>query len=60
MELVNNIGKKIILVNDCSTAGPGDTIRAYTARYPEMVLRLFVHTVNQSKGATGFGPFSVF
>ena len=51
LELVNNIGKEIILVNDCSTDGSGDTIRAYTARYPEMGLRLLEHVVNQGKGA---------
>ena len=51
LELVNNIGKEIILVNDCSTDGSGDAIRAYTARYPEMGLRLLEHAVNQGKGA---------
>ena len=60
LELVNSIGKKIILVNDCSTAGSGDTIWHYTARYPEMGLHLLEHAVNQGKGATGFGPFSAF
>ena len=40
LELVNNIGKKIILVNDYLTAGSGDTIWAHTARYPEMDLHL--------------------
>jgi len=51
LELVNNIGKEIILVNDCSTDGSGDTIRAYTARYPEMGLHLLMHAVNQGKDA---------
>ena len=51
LELVNNIGKEIILVNDCSTDGSGDAIRAYAARYPEMGLLLLEHTVNQGKGA---------
>ena len=51
LELVNNIGKEIILVNDCSTDGSGDTIRAYAARYPELQLRLLEHAVNQGKGA---------
>ena len=51
LELVNNIGKEIILVNDCSTNGSGDIIRAYTARYPEMGIRLLEHALNQGKGA---------
>lgn len=51
LELVNNIGKEIILVNDCSTDGSADAIRAYAARHPEMGLRLLEHTVNQGKGA---------
>ena len=51
LELVNNIGKKIILVNDCSTDGSADTIRAYAARYPETSLCLLEHAVNQGKGA---------
>ena len=51
LKLVNNIGKEIILVNDCSTDGSADTIRAYAARYPELRLRLLEHAVNQGKGA---------
>ena len=51
LELVNGIGKEIILVNDCSTDASADTIRAYAARYPEMGLRLLEHAVNQGKGA---------
>ncbi|MBF9235843.1 glycosyltransferase family 2 protein [Hymenobacter sp. BT683] len=51
LKLLNNIGKEIILVNDCSTDGSGDAIRAYAVRYPEMGLRLLEHAVNQGKGA---------
>ena len=51
LKLTNGIGKEIILVNDCSTDGSGDTIRAYAARYPELRLRLLEHPVNQGKGA---------
>ena len=51
VELVSGIGKEIILVNDCSTDGSADTIRAYATRYPELGLRLLEHAVNRGKGA---------
>lgn len=51
LELVNNIKKEIILVNDCSTDASADTIRAYAARHPSLGLRLLEHPVNQGKGA---------
>lgn len=51
LQLVNGIQKEIILVNDCSTDNSAETIEAYSARYPEMGLRLLQHSVNQGKGA---------
>ena len=51
LKLMNGIGKEIILVNDCSTDGSGDTIRAYAAQHPQLGLRLLEHAVNQGKGA---------
>ena len=51
VKLVNGIGKEIILVNDCSTDGSADTIRAYATRHPELGLRLLEHAVNRGKGA---------
>jgi len=51
LELLHNIRKGIILVNDCSTDASADTIRAYAARYPALGLRLLEHAVNQGKGA---------
>ena len=51
LELLNNISKEIILVNDCSTDASADAIRAYAARHPEMGLRLLEHPVNKGKGA---------
>ena len=51
LRLVNNIGKEIILVNDCSTDNSGAVIMAYAARYPDLNLRLLQHSVNQGKGA---------
>ena len=51
LRLVNDIGKEIILVNDCSTDESAAVIRAYAQRYPQLSLRLLEHTVNQGKGA---------
>lgn len=51
LRLINNIGKEIILVNDCSTDNSAEVMQAYATRYPEMRLRLLHHAVNQGKGA---------
>jgi glycosyltransferase involved in cell wall biosynthesis len=51
VQLLNGIGKEIILVNDCSTDNSAEVITAYTAQHPAMGLRLFQHSVNQGKGA---------
>jgi glycosyltransferase involved in cell wall biosynthesis len=51
LELIHNIGKEIILVNDCSTDNSAAVIAAYAARYPELGLRLLHHATNQGKGA---------
>ncbi|MGI4886303.1 MAG: glycosyltransferase family 2 protein [Janthinobacterium lividum] len=51
LQLVNGIGKEIILVDDCSTDNSAATIQAYAARYPDLGLRLLAHPVNQGKGA---------
>jgi len=51
LELVNGIGKEIILVNDCSSDNSAEVIQAYMARHPQLQLRLLQHAVNQGKGA---------
>jgi glycosyltransferase involved in cell wall biosynthesis len=51
VQLLNGIGKEIILVNDCSTDNSAEVITAYAAQHPAMGLRLFQHSVNQGKGA---------
>ena len=51
LELVQGIGKEIILVNDCSSDNSAEVIQAYMARHPELNLRLLQHAVNQGKGA---------
>ncbi|GAB3239449.1 glycosyltransferase family 2 protein [Hymenobacter seoulensis] len=51
LELINNIQKEIILVDDCSSDNSVAAMEAYAARYPELGLRLLRHAVNQGKGA---------
>ena len=51
LELVNDISKEIILVNDCSTDDSAAVVRAYITRHPALGLRLLEHTTNQGKGA---------
>ncbi|GGG44425.1 glycosyltransferase family 2 protein [Hymenobacter glacieicola] len=51
LELINTIGKEIILVDDCSSDNSAAVIEAYAARYPALGLRLLRHRVNQGKGA---------
>jgi glycosyltransferase involved in cell wall biosynthesis len=51
LHLVQDIGKELILVDDCSTDDSAARIRAYASRYPALDLRLYQHAVNQGKGA---------
>ncbi|GAA3935289.1 glycosyltransferase family 2 protein [Hymenobacter algoricola] len=51
LQLVNDIQKEVIVVDDCSTDNSAEALSTYAARYPEMGLRVLHHTVNQGKGA---------
>lgn len=51
LELVGNMWKEIILIDDCSTDSSAELITAYAARHPQLELRLLRHTTNQGKGA---------
>lgn len=50
-ELINNIEKEIIIVNDCSTDDTEDVVKNYIADNPSMGIVLFNQRYNQGKGA---------
>lgn len=51
VELLNDIQKEIIVVNDHSTDKTEDRIEAFIQANPEVNLQYFKHTENQGKGA---------
>ena len=51
VELINDIKKEIILVNDCSKDNTKEKIEEYINQHPEVDIRLFNQSVNQGKGA---------
>jgi glycosyltransferase involved in cell wall biosynthesis len=51
VELLDNIEKEIIIVNDCSTDGTDEVIKNYIAQNRMMNIQYAFHTVNQGKGA---------
>lgn len=51
VELVNDIEKEIILVNDCSRDDTEGAIRRYQAAHPALNIQYYAHEVNKGKGA---------
>jgi len=51
VELMESIGKEIIIVNDCSSDQTGLAIRRYMESNSELNIRYFEHEVNKGKGA---------
>ncbi|MBN1132151.1 MAG: glycosyltransferase family 2 protein [Bacteroidales bacterium] len=51
VELVHNIEKEIIIVNDCSADDTEKVIKKYVLDHPTFNIQYFKHEVNQGKGA---------
>jgi glycosyltransferase involved in cell wall biosynthesis len=51
VELIDGIGKEVLVVNDCSTDRTLDSLNRYIAANPGMPIKLFSHERNQGKGA---------
>lgn len=51
VNLINEIQKQIIIVNDCSKDATEDAILNYSTTHPELKILYFKHEVNQGKGA---------
>ncbi len=51
VELLNNIGKEIIIVNDCSKDNTENAIKQYMADNTDLNIRYHKHEANKGKGA---------
>jgi glycosyltransferase involved in cell wall biosynthesis len=51
VELINNIEKEFIIVNDFSTDRTEEIIQSYIEKHTELEIKYFKHKVNKGKGA---------
>lgn len=51
VELINNIEKEVIVVNDCSTDNTEQAIKMYMSQNPEVNIAYYRHEKNKGKGA---------
>ncbi|HAS44042.1 MAG TPA: glycosyl transferase [Microscillaceae bacterium] len=51
MQLMDNIEKEIVIVNDCSKDGTEEAIHHYMQKNPELPISYYKHEKNQGKGA---------
>lgn len=51
VELIHDIQKEIIIVNDCSTDNTEESIKKYIDENPSLKIQYFKHEINQGKGA---------
>ncbi|MDP9048370.1 MAG: glycosyltransferase family 2 protein [Bacteroidota bacterium] len=52
VELIDNIQKEVIIINDCSTDNTELTIAAYIENNPGLSINYFYHEINKGKGAS--------
>jgi len=51
VDLINNIEKEILIVNDYSKDGTDDVIKDYILKHPQAEIQYFSHDTNRGKGA---------
>lgn len=51
VQLINDVKKEIIVVNDCSTDSTGQVIQEYMEQNPYLNIKYFCHQKNMGKGA---------
>jgi glycosyltransferase involved in cell wall biosynthesis len=51
VELIGNLGKELVIVNDCSSDQTGMAISKYMEANPGLNIRYYEHEVNKGKGA---------
>ena len=51
VQLLNNIEKEVIIVNDCSSDDTAGAIRRYMNDEPDLAITYYEHEVNKGKGA---------
>jgi glycosyltransferase involved in cell wall biosynthesis len=51
VNLINNISKEVIIVNDCSTDNTETAIQNYMSANPDLNIQYYKHEINKGKGA---------
>ena len=51
VQLIGNVEKEVIIVNDCSKDNTEEAILSYISKFPELSIIYYKHDVNQGKGS---------
>lgn len=51
VQLIGNVEKEVIIVNDCSKDNTEEAILSYIAKVPELSITYYKHDINRGKGA---------